>query len=325
MIELPSGPVVLEDRLALLEDPDLAERLFRENPALFAAEPPRTQREVLAWTTRKLGTALLAVTAVISIAAGYAVNELTRKHEPARAPAAVSVPFHRAQPASHVRTEPRPAMHVARHATNAAHHAATIVVAHPIAAARTAATHRTISPAQSAGAHVVVHHRAAVVAPAVVVHPAMSRELQAQRAKERARAAQAEQLRVWAAEQHAIAMRAAQRAAQARAAAQAEPAPQVRPRTEPASAVSTASGQATRTDTATTTTSPLDTAPPSGNAGVKNPTPTNPGGGWNERGPIQGTLGGVVGPILGTPRDSCTPRGGRVGIVMQAISILSQH
>ena len=49
--------------------------------------------------------------------------------------------------------------------------------------------------------------------------------------------------------------------------------------------------------------------------------PTNPGGIWNERIPGGGTLGGAVGPIIGVPRDSCTPRGGRTGIVMQAISL----
>jgi hypothetical protein len=319
MIELPSGPVVVEERLALLEDPDLAERLFRENPALFAAEPPRTQREVLAWTTRKLGTALLAVTAAFSIVAGYAVSELTRQHDavsaPAMRPAAAALPLRHAQTAPrHV--APRAATRAAHHPAAAAHPAA---VVHPTASAHPAAVPHYV-PVQHASAPVVVYHRP------VAVHPAVDREALAFRAHERAQAAQAAQLKAWAAEQHAIAARSAARAAQARAAreqgaVQAQPVPQARPRTETA----TASAPTTRTDTGAAN-SPLDTAPPSGNAGTK-PPPSNPNGGWSDRLPNPGTLGGVIGPVIGVPRDSCTPRGGRTGIVMQAIQqiLSSQH
>jgi hypothetical protein len=70
-IEFLSESAVLEDRLASLEDPSLTERLLREHPALFPdAEPPRTQREVLAWATRRVGTAVIAVTAAVSMVAG---------------------------------------------------------------------------------------------------------------------------------------------------------------------------------------------------------------------------------------------------------------
>jgi hypothetical protein len=314
MIELPSGPVVVEERLALLEDPDLAERLFRENPALFAAEPPRTQREVLAWTTRRLGTALLAVTAVFSIVAGYAVSELTRKHDtvsapPAR-PVAAMLPSRHAQPAPQRHAAPRAAAHVAHRSAGAAHPSA---IAHPLAA-----PHYAIVPVQHASAPVVVYHRP------VATHPAVDREALALRAREHALAVQAAQLRAWAAQQHAIATRAAARAAQARAAAASEPAPQARPRGQAGASTATASAPTTRTDTATN--SPLDTAPPGGDAGTK-PPPSNPNGGWNDRLPNPGTLGGVIGPVIGVPRDSCTPRGGRTGIVMQAIQqiLSSQH
>ncbi|MBV8299754.1 MAG: hypothetical protein JO083_09460 [Candidatus Eremiobacteraeota bacterium] len=316
MIELPSGPVVVEERLALLEDPDLAARLLRENPALFAAEPPRTQREVLAWTTRKLGTAVLAVTAVISIVAGYAVSEMTRKHDTARMPtahpAAATLPLRHAQTAPQRHVVARPAARVAHHPATAGHPAA---IVHPIAAA----PHYAI-PVQHASAPVVVYHRP------IAAHPGVDREALAFRAHERAQAAQAAQLKAWAAEQHAIASRAAARAAQARAAREqgavrTEAAPQARPRTETA----TASAPTTRTDTGATN-SPLDTAPPGGNAGTK-PPPSNPNGGWSDRLPNPGTLGGVIGPVIGVPRDSCTPRGGRTGIVMQAVQqiLLSQQ
>ena len=80
-IELPSKPDTLDERLALLEDAFLAERLMHDNPArFFAPEPPRTQREILAWTTRGFGSALLAVTAALSIAAGYFVYDNSRGH-----------------------------------------------------------------------------------------------------------------------------------------------------------------------------------------------------------------------------------------------------
>src|SRR5947209_9325510 len=118
-IELPSGPAVLEERLAALEDPILAERLFRENPSLFAPEPepPRTQREILRWTTRRVGTAIIAVTAAISIAAGYAGSELTRHRAPV-APAALRAPVGHAA-AAHATVPHRAPPH---HATRVAHH-----------------------------------------------------------------------------------------------------------------------------------------------------------------------------------------------------------
>ena len=45
---------------------------------------------------------------------------------------------------------------------------------------------------------------------------------------------------------------------------------------------------------------------------------------WNGGIVLYGSiLGGVLGPVLGVPRDSCTPRGGRTGIVMEAIQVLA--
>ncbi|HEY5147385.1 MAG TPA: hypothetical protein VII82_11495, partial [Polyangiaceae bacterium] len=62
-------------------------------------------------------------------------------------------------------------------------------------------------------------------------------------------------------------------------------------------------------------------------AGPPKTPPTSPGGVWTERIPGGGTFGGGFPQSPGVPRDSCTPRGGRTGIVMEAISVLmsSRH
>jgi len=316
-IELPSRPVildvpdVLDVRLASLEDPFLAERLIRENPALFAQEPPRTQREILAWTTRRWGPALLAVTAAVSIAAGYFGSGITRGHATvppaAQHAAAVAVPLRHAPP----------------------------VVRHRVASAPVHVTHQ---PVVAPNAPAVQHHTLApvavnhtVVRPAT--HPLPVREALPARANprvhERARSqpqalpqaggpqTAAGQLAAWEATHRAH--------AQANAAAGVEPAPRTQPRSEPAAATETANATASRTEPVTTTSTPGG-APDTGQGGVKTP-PTNPGGVWTERIPGGGTLGGGMGPVIGVPRDSCTPRGGRTGIVMEAISVLmsSRH
>ena len=308
-IELPSNPdVPVDDRLALLEDPLLAQRLMRENPALYADSPPRTQREVLAWTTRHFGTALLAVTAAFSIAAGYFATELTRK-PPAAAPAhraVATAPIHRTHVATHPRAASRPATHVVQRAAFAP-------------SARPASRH--------AAAPVVIVHRAAPI-------HAVSRETLLLRARLRAQEAELATLRALAARQaaaeHAAATAQARYAAQARArvATSSEPAPQSRPRSAPATATATSTASGSAPDPVRTTSTPPVDMPEPTNGGVKNP-PTSPGGVWTERIPDGGTLGGALPPIIvGVPRDPCTPRGGRIGSVLQAVQIiqaLSRH
>jgi hypothetical protein len=307
LIELPSKPDTLDERLASLEDPFLAERLMHENPALFAQELPQTQREILAWTTRRFGTALLAVTAAVSIAAGYFVYDFSRGH--AAAPSA-------AHPAAAAALPLRHAPPVARHRTP---HVLPSHASAPVA-------HTASAPvAHLASAPVVVYHTAplpaahAAPAHAVALSHATVRTHEAQAAPQRAPAAApqtaAAQLAAWEAAHSA-------RHAGASTATAAEPAPRTRPRSEPATATETATTTASSTEPATTTPTAGGAPDPGSGGGVKTP-PTNPGGIWNERIPGGGTLGGAIGPIIGVPRDSCTPRGGRVGIVMQAISVLT--
>jgi hypothetical protein len=314
-IEFPSRPIVLDEpgvldeRLASLEDPSFAERLIRENPALFAQEPPRTQREILAWTTRRWGPALLAVTAAVSIAAGYFGSGISRGHATVQPAAqhAVVVPVRHALPVAR--------HHVVSAPAHVAHQAVVTPNAHAV-------QHHALAP-------VAVYHT--VVSPAT--HPLPVREaLPARpnpRVHERARSqplplpqaggpqTAAAQLAAWEA------MHRTHR--QANAAAAVEPAPRTQPRSEPAAATETANATASRTEPVTTTV-PGGTPDPGQGGGVKTP-PTNPGGVWTERIPGGGTLGGGMGPVIGVPRDSCTPRGGRTGIVMEAISVLmsSRH
>jgi hypothetical protein len=299
-IELPSGPAVLEERLAALEDPVLAERLFRENPSLFVAadpEPPCTQREILRWTTRRVGTAVIAVTAAISIVAGYVGSELGRNRAPVARPAqhaAVVVPLAHRAPVAH-RTPPR---------AHVAHHAA--------------------APPHPRHVAAVTPH-AAYVAPAIVyrapvVYPRPDREAQLLRARLHAQELEVARLRALAAAEHAAA-----RAAQARAAAHHRiatapaSAPQSRPQSEPAAATRTATATGAGSEPAGQAgAGPANEPLPESTGGVKTP-PTNPGGVWNERYP-GGTLGGMIPPIpVGVPRDSCTPRGGRIGAVTQVL------
>ena len=312
-IEFPSRPIVLDepgvldDRLASLEDPSLAERLIRENPALFAQEPPRTEREILAWTTRRWGPALLAVTAAVSIAAGYFGSGISRGH--ATAPPAAQHAAAVAVPLRHPLTATR--HHVASVPAHVAHQPVVTPNAHAV-------QHHTLTP-------VAVYHT--VVRPAT--HPLPVREALPARANprvhERARS-QPQALPQAGGPQTAAAQLAAWEAthrAHPQANGAAEPAPRTQPRSEPAAATETVNATASRTEPVTTTGGAPD---PGQGGGVKTP-PTNPGGVWTERIPGGGTLGGSIGPVIGVPRDSCTPRGGRTGIVMEAISVLmsSRH
>jgi hypothetical protein len=322
-IEFPSKPDVwakpapdvladtaLDERLALLEAAFLADHVLHEGPALVAPEPPRTAREILAWTTRRFGPALIAVTAALSVATGYVITE--RSHAPV---AVVAVPQRHAAPAAQPRIARRPPARAAHHASSSApaavaqHHAGAPAAHHTTAAPVVVHAHAQPVVYHAAEAPVVrrpaAHRQSAPArhtAPAVVTHTAPATPQTA-----------SEQLAAWERTHPASQGRAS-------ATTSAEPAPQTRPRSEPASATDTATAGATRTDP--TTTSAPGGATDTGPNGTRTP-PSNPGGIWNERLPGGGTLGGAIGPIIGVPRDSCTPRGGRTGIVMQAISILA--
>ncbi|MFN2460580.1 MAG: hypothetical protein ABR591_07835 [Candidatus Velthaea sp.] len=291
----PPKPDVIDDRLASLEDPLLAQRLIAENPALFGDEPPQTQRQVLAWATRRFGTAVIAVTAAVSVALGYVFTGAAMKHD-APAPAAKAAPAVRAPavPLTHRRAQQHAAPPRVQHAA-------------------------TVAPVP-----VVRHHAAAVVAPAVNHEDAVLR------ARLRAQEVELAHLRRQAALEEHAARRAQARAAAAltlahqraqtvaarpQAAPRTEPLPQTqrRERTAPGTAPAASADPANASANA-----PVDVPAPGTDAGTK--APVNPNGGWNEHPPIGGTFGipGPV-PIGGTPRDACTPRGGRTGIVNQII------
>jgi hypothetical protein len=306
-IEFLSESAVLEDRLASLEDPTLAERLVREHPALFPdAPPPSTQREVLAWATRRVGTAVIAVTAAVSIVAGYFGSESLRHPAPATATrtaqgaAAAALPLAkpaaRRQAAHHAAPATHHAAPVAHHAPAVVHHAAPVAHhAAPVAYHAPAVVHRTAP---------VVHY--------VPVAPRPDREAQLLRARVHAQEAEIARLRAQAAAERAAAhaARAHQRAAAAAAPASA---PRSRPQSEPAAASQTVTQSATNTrtepgtGTSTATGAPVDApVPPSG---TRTPPTSTGSGGWNEH-PLGGTMGGFPPIPVSVPRDSCTPRGG---------------
>lgn len=286
----------LEERLARLEDALFAEHLILENPALYAqaGEPPRTEREILAWTTRRFGTIALAVTAAVSIAAGYVltpfVTERVAPHHAAPVAAAVTATHRHATPRAPAHAAHRAAPHVAVAPPIARHpHVASLPVVH----------------------HAAIAHRAAIVlAPRAVPQPQPQRETSVLRAKLRAQERELARLRAIAAEEEAAA-----RAAQARAdaAVRAQPKPQPQPR-----AARAAETTATATTTVPASASvPVDAPAADPNAGAK--PPSNPNGGWTERPPLPGPYGSI-GPVpIGGTIDPCTPRGGRIGVVLNAI------
>ncbi|HTD35976.1 MAG TPA: hypothetical protein VK669_00570 [Candidatus Limnocylindrales bacterium] len=316
-IELPSKLDVLEpdvlERLASLEDPILAERLARENPELFPQAPPRTEREVLAWTTRRFGTAIIAVTAALAVAAGYFGNELRRGHADAPQTAAPRAAVPAPVPLRHASTAPRRRAASAHHAAPVAHHA----IAQPAGAQPVGVTHRAAvtyvapvpRPARAAHYATAAHHAVASPVPQAVRHHAAAPVVVHHTAPASAPRTAADQLAAWAA---------------------THPASRTHPRSEPSSSTEAATATSASTTNATTPASgpepyptsstPRDTGAPSG---AQRTPPTNPNGGWTERIP-SGVLGGGIGPVFGgVPRDSCTPRGGRTGIVMEAIQILA--
>jgi hypothetical protein len=281
-VKLPSSPGVIEDRLASLEDPILAEQLFLEHPTLYGDEPPQTQRAVLAWTTRRFGTAALAVTAAVSVAAGYFLTPLvTHRNAPAQ-PAPPSK--------TSVAAPSRPAAH--RHIVKKA---APVRVAH-----RSALVPAAPAPVHVAPPRPIVHRATVVHAPIVHRHP--NREMIALRAK-----VQAQEAEIAALHKRAVAEEAAARAAHARAsaaisAARTQPAPQVYAPTDTAAP--------SRTETAPM---PVDAPLPSG--GTKTPQSAS-NGGWTERSPVP-VYGSAPAPIGGV--DPCTPQGGRLGIIIHSL------
>ena len=320
-IELPSNPDVLAERLALLDDPELAERLARENPALFPQSPPSTEREVLAWTTRRFGTAVIAATAALAVAAGYAASELRRGQPTAlqtapaphaaapaapvvvaplrRPPTHTAAPAHRSAPSAHRAASVAPhAAPIVQHAAPVVQHA-TPVVQHAVPVSQHAA------PIVRHATPVAAHHAVAVPVPQPVRHHASATVAvhHAATALRTAPQSASDQLAAWEA---------------------THPASRTQPRSEPASSTSTST--ATTNATAPSTgpgsytgpATPGDQTPPGGAR-----PPSGPNGGWSER-PPGGILGrGGLGPVIGVPRDSCTPQGGRVGMVMEAIQLLS--
>jgi len=298
LVELPRDPTVLDDRLALLEDPALAERLVHENPSLFTQTPILTRREVLASASRRFGTLVITMTAVTSLVAGYLLTPLAFGHKsvPAVAPAQRSVVAAPLAAPKHPR--------VAR----IAHHSA--------------ARHAIVPLPHRAAAPVVAPHVAApapvtYAAPVVHARPAPDPALEARLAEQRA---EIERLRSRIAAEHAAAAHeAALAAAQARAAqaamhrtaAQPQPAAQAQPKAQNDAAVGEYAPESSANTTAQGSTSP--DAPP--DAGAKTPPDTPTHVAWPPRGHFPIPIGGPIGPV-GGPIDPCTPQNGRIGTVL---------
>ena len=301
-VQLPPVGDPLEERLASLEDPAFAARLFNENPSLYAKTLAQIQKQA---RQRRLWTASLAGTAIVSLTAGLfmgpTISKLlsppaAQKHTVAAAPMR-SIPAR--EPA---RVEQR-----------------TSPVAPP--ARRGVAVHHPARGEKSPVTPVV--NEAAIRANSAA--RAEMRRLEARIAAEEAAAKRAQ------AEARAAALAAAQTYRQVQVHAAAAPAVRPVPAAAPAGGPSSAAQSSTTTQGATTTQSTTTTQNgPSTTASTGAPATTPqsfpdpplpsggtkgvPGGGWTEHYP----MGGGGGPVL-IGRDPCTPPGGRIGTVIQGV------
>jgi hypothetical protein len=311
-VELPPNTGVVEDRLASLEDPLLAERLFRDHPELYPENPPETERQVLAWATRRFGTAVLAVTGLISIAAGYFFSPFVARHEtpPAPTPAIVVPAASHPAPAHRHATTPLPPLHPAQ-----PHHVARAPIVHKPSTSREEAALRAKLRAQDA--------ELAALRRRIAANEAAAREAHRHAA-------------AIAAAAHAAAVRAAHHASATRALPASHPyshpatRPQPQPQPQRQASAATIPATSTRTSTASAPDPASDPAgatasAPAPDSGTK-PAPSDPGGVWTER-PPHGGVYGAPGPIhIGGPIDPCTPQGGRIGIVINTVNaILGSH
>ena len=292
-IQLPPHLESIDERLASLEDPTLAERLVNENPSLYSRALAQIEEEAQRSTSRRFGSFVLAITATASIVAGYFLMPvLTKQQAPPAAPA-VRPPV--------VVGAPRPAGH--HHVAGAPAH----VIRHGAIVKHMAQSHAAVRPIPVAPVFIPVtaHHDGAL------------------RAKLAAEQAEVARLRMRVAAQEAAARHARAKAAAAASAvrAAAAPRPGSRPQTEPQpqtrdeSAVGQSTTQGTA-DPATARTSPTTNAPAPGPE-TQRSVPPSVGGvpPWSEHFPT-----GPLGPRrAGVPADTCTPSGGRVGIVLNAI------
>src|SRR5579875_3157892 len=282
-VQLPPVGDPLEERLASLEDPAFAARLFNENPSLYAKTLAQIQKQA---RQRRLWTASLAGTAIVSLTAGLfmgpTISKLlsppaAQKHTVAAAPMR-SIPAR--EPA---RVEQR-----------------TSPVAPP--ARRGVAVHHPARGEKSPVTPVV--NEAAIRANSAA--RAEMRRLEARIAAEEAAAKRAQ------AEARAAALAAAQTYRQVQVHAAAAPAVRPVPAAAPAGGPSSAAQSSTTTAStgAPATTPQSFPDPPLPSGGTKGV----PGGGWTEHYP----MGGGGGPVL-IGRDPCTPPGGRIGTVIQGV------
>jgi hypothetical protein len=244
---------------------------------------------------------VLAVTAALSIAAGYVLGPRVMNHQASPAPQPVVIPAPAAVHHQPVIPAPLHRVHPRAHQP---------VVHRPIAAPRISR--------EEAALRAKLREQDAELA-------ALRRRIAANESA--ARDAQLRASAAIAAAAHSSALHAARHAA----ATQTLPAPHPQPqRQRHAAATATSTATRTATSPATTTTTstsaaapnePVDVPAPAPDPGA-NPRPVNPGGVWSEH-PPQGTYGGSHGPYpVGVPIDPCTPVGGRVGIVINTINTI---
>jgi hypothetical protein len=296
----------LEAKLSTLEDPALAERLLSSNPDLFTIptdEPQvlesaaaREEISIFAAAWKRFGNIALAVTATASIVAGYVLTPMVVHRHPAPAAPAKSAVVQKARPA--VAQKARPP-------------------SHPDAALRARVRHDEAEIARLR-ARLAVKQAAPAAAPVVPVHSVAPVHYVAP-----ARHALVKPLRPvhhTAAAHHPAAVSHALPAAAYPAAA---PQPkhdvdtaasaQNVPSTVVGSSASTSASTSTSTSTSTSPNTDTNVGTPDG---TKNPPPSTGrgGGGWDH---LPVAVGGI---ILGRTIDNCTPQGGRIGTVLQAVA-----
>jgi hypothetical protein len=327
LARLPETSPQIDDRLAALADPELADRLADVHPSLFPTAPPHTERAVLTWTARRFGVAAVALTAVASAAVGYLfTTSATEKAQPkaqALVPAPVAVPKsarvapHKAtaavvahQPAAHA--HPVVATHVVPVAAPVAHVAAPVLA--PVAAVAVPVVHRAAAPAvahDDAQAAEAARLRARVAADNAEIARLRARELA------QTEAARAERIRAAQAIQSARTAQVAHESTVAAPSADVSSADARQAKTDAAMQQGVNAAHAALPQSANAgSPAAAGGADPSAAQGSATGTGPNTTAPQNPQGPTQGGHHGGFGfPFpVGGPVDSCSPNGGRLSV-----------
>ncbi|HLI97278.1 MAG TPA: hypothetical protein VKT72_14515 [Candidatus Baltobacteraceae bacterium] len=165
-VELYPNIEDLDERLSVLEDPELAQRILSANPQLFESAAAREEVAIFAMAWKRFGALALAVTAALAVGAGFAFAPHTAARpaiKPVVAPVAVREKSRALPRITKLVVQPP------RHRSATAPATVTVPVAAP--------SHHTVAYHQAAAAaHIAAPAAHAVAAPAAASNGASQAE-----------------------------------------------------------------------------------------------------------------------------------------------------